>query len=124
LVNARSGHRLPTGDPERFLRVVVEFLAEDGRSLGVEELRVGQTWSWGVPPRQLSDNRLAPGERRAWRLAVPVGTVEVALEASSHRLTEENARWHHLDGYPRFVVTHRARRPWPDAAGPVPLSGL
>ena len=95
LTNARAGHRLPTGDPERFLLVEATLRDHAGTVLAADSYRIGQTWDWGDAAtgraaRRTDDNRLGPGEVRVWtpRLAGGVGTM--AVRVSSVRLTEEN----------------------------------
>jgi hypothetical protein len=105
--NARAGHRLPTGDPERFVWIEVQAYDAAGAPVGPPFThRVGQRWEWWPIARKLDDNRLAPGEVR--ELAVPLadGAVAARILASSHRMSEEAAAFHHLDGYPRSVLTH------------------
>lgn len=105
----RSGHHLPTGDPERWVQVDVQPLGKDGGLLGEpQSLRIGQRWEWEPTPRKLDDNRLAADEARAWRVSMPPGTARVQVVASSHRMSEDTAAYHHLLGrYPISRETHR-----------------
>ncbi|MCA9494235.1 MAG: hypothetical protein KC656_27345 [Myxococcales bacterium] len=105
--NANAGHMLPTGDPERWVQVVVRFLAGDTPVGEPVTLRFGQTWEWVTPPRKVADNRLAPLESRVQRIPIPKGATRVEAVGSSHRISVENAAYHHLDGYPTSVETHR-----------------
>ena len=100
VTNAIAGHNVPTGDPERFVTVQVTFYGPDGQTLGAQTERIGQTWEWWPTPRKLGDNRLAPGERRRLSWAVPAGARSATLVATRHRMTEEAAAYHQLDGYP------------------------
>ena len=107
LQNANAGHRLPTGDPERWVQVDVRFEAA-GRPVGESwSTRVGQTWEWWPAPRKLGDNRLAPREERTERVPVPEGADTAVVVASSHRMTPETAAYHELGDYPLSVETHR-----------------
>ncbi len=107
MTNENAGHLLPSGDPERWVQVDATF-EPSGETW---QHRIAQVWEWTAPPRKVSDNRLAPRARRVERVLVPEGTTRVVLEASSHRISEENAAYHHLDGYPRSVRTHRIELP-------------
>lgn len=108
LSNDNAGHMLPTGDPERFILVQVAFVDAAGAEIATESLRIGQTWEWN-PPKKLGDNRLAPREERVETLARPDGAKAAVVEASSHRITEKTAEYHHLEDYPRSLLTHRIR---------------
>jgi len=107
LTNARAGHLLPTGDPERRVRVEVQALDAQGSVLAEAwSVQFGQAWEWWPTPRKLSDDRLAPRESRSYQVPLPAGTVSARVLATSSRLTEETAAYHALDGYPREVRTH------------------
>jgi hypothetical protein len=110
LSNSAAGHMLPTGDPERFIQVEVQFSGEDGQTVGeTHRERIGQTWEWWPAPRKLADNRLAPLEVRTIRIARPEGASDWSLVATSHRISAEAAEYHSLDGYPASLVTHERR---------------
>ena len=105
--NANAGHQLPTGDPERFVRVEVRFVDAAGAPAGEPwTARIGQTWEWWPVAKKLDDNRLAPREARAWTVPPPPGARTATIEASSHRMSEEAATFHALEGYPRSLMTH------------------
>lgn len=99
LTNARAGHLLPTGDPERHLRVVVRAEDAAGATLAREVLRIGQTWDWGDettgrPARRLEDTRLRAGETRAWQPTLSTaGAARVVVEVAHVRLAPDTARW-------------------------------
>ena len=96
LKNALAGHMLPTGDPERFIRVDV--------ALGgaTRSLRIGQKWEWWPKAKKLADNRLKPLEERTETVEFPSGQPgTLRISVYNGRLTEQNARYHHLVGrYP------------------------
>ena len=110
MTNARAGHYLPSGDPERWVQVDVRFVDAAGAQLGSWQHRIGQRWEWEPTPRKLSDNRLAPREVRVERVPIPEGTTRTELTAESHRISKENAAYHHLTN-PRFVRTHTLTLP-------------
>jgi hypothetical protein len=99
--NARAGHRLPTGDPERFLTVRLEARGPGGARLGEEAARIGSVWEWHPSPRLVSDNRLAPGETRSYALEVPApeaGPLRFRVEIGRWRISQENLAYHDLEG--------------------------
>jgi hypothetical protein len=117
LSNSAAGHLLPTGDPERFILVRVEFSDREGRPVGtIHEERIGQTWEWWPEPRKLTDNRLAPLEVREVRIARPERAEGWSLVATSHRISAEAVAYHRLEGYPTSRVTHERRGTFPPSA--------
>ncbi|MEQ1507996.1 MAG: hypothetical protein ABMB14_37555, partial [Myxococcota bacterium] len=99
LTNARSGHLVPTGDPERHLRVEARAVDASGAVLGRDLRRIGQRWDWGDdatgrPAKRLVDDRLRPGESVAWRPVLDLtGADRVVVEVVSVRLAPDTARW-------------------------------
>lgn len=83
LTNARSGHYLPSGDPERFLLAVASLYDNAGKLIAQDKYRIGQDWIWN-PARKMGDNRLKQGETRHWRPAIStnnndIKTVEIIV---------------------------------------------
>ncbi len=112
LVNARAGHKLPTGDPERWIQVDVQFLTGTGQAIGDKRsIRIGQKWEWYPVAKKLSDNRLAPLEHRERVFIAPPGARKALVVASSHRMSPETADYHHLKDYPIGIETHRFEVP-------------
>jgi hypothetical protein len=101
LKNARAGHMLPTGDPERFIRIDARLVAA-GKVTETKSLRIGQKWEWWPAAKKLADNRLAPLEERIETLEFQVaGPATLRISVYNCRLSEENARFHNLVGrYP------------------------
>ncbi len=112
LEHAGAGHRVPTGDPERFLLLVAEAVDADGRVIATLRHRAGQTWTWWPVAKKTGDNRLSPGESRVMplRFALPSGPaarpVTVRARLEHHRISAENAAHHGLkpEAYPFFRV--------------------
>jgi hypothetical protein len=67
LVNAGAGHKIPTGDPDRFF--TVEFTVEDsqGRVLEEQKSTIGRWIMWQPAILELYDNRLLPLASREYR---------------------------------------------------------
>ncbi len=111
MTNARAGHMLPTGDPERWVSVELFFEDGQGGAVGKWAYRIGQEWTWD-PPTKHGDTRLKPRETRTQAVPIPAGAVRATLVATSHRISKENAEYHHLGDYPRNLETHREVVVW------------
>lgn len=96
LTNARAGHYLPTGDPERFLLVVVAIEDKSGRRQWETRRRIGQIWEWN-PARKLGDNRLKYGESRQEEIPIPLpenlSGLLLTIQVYHVRVRTETARY-------------------------------
>jgi hypothetical protein len=119
LENREAGHYLPTGDPERYLLVVLEARDETGKVLARREEKIGIEYQWHPVVKKLSDNRLAPREKRTLTLALTVpakGIVRLTAEASRWRISPKNLAYHQLEGrYVPSTTTFRAEHTLPVA---------
>jgi hypothetical protein len=114
LRNARAGHLLPTGDPERYLLVQAELLDASGAVVDRLTHRIGQEWEWHPKARKLSDNRLKPLEQRALDLPKNPRARRVRVTVENWRLSDQNAAYHKLSGvYPQSAVVLRMERRLP-----------
>src|SRR5262249_28728056 len=93
LKNARAGHMLPTGDPERFIVVKSELLDASGRVIGRDTHRIGQEWVWNPKARKISDNRLRPLEAREIDLPFENATRSRAIRVivENWRISDQHA---------------------------------
>ncbi len=71
LKNENAGHSVPSADPERFLRLEMEWLNEKDESFQKESFKIGQDWEWHPVAKQKSDNRIKAGEKFQWELTIP-----------------------------------------------------
>jgi len=95
--NGNGGHWVPTGDPERFILVVVRLYDAKGRALAKKIHRIGQTWRWEPKAEKIADNRLKPEEERTLptNLKAPAGAsppARLSVTAYHVRLTSATAR--------------------------------
>ncbi len=92
LTNARAGHYLPTGDPERFILTVVTLRDGNGAVVAQDRYRIGQTWLWS-PARKIADNRLKFGESVTWEALLPRVQGKASLEITVYhvRLSTQSA---------------------------------
>ena len=105
--NANAGHYLPSGDPERWVQVTVQFEDADGSGIGEAwTTRFGQEWTWWPEPEKHGDTRLAPRESRTFTVRAPSDAVRATVTGSSHRMSEETAAYHELEDYPLSIQTH------------------
>jgi len=67
LLNAGAGHKIPTGDPDRFF--TVEFIVEDQQGMVLEQQSstMGRWILWQPAIVELYDNRLLPLASREYR---------------------------------------------------------
>jgi hypothetical protein len=120
LHNARAGHSVPTGDPERYLEVRTMVVDADGALLAEQVEVIRSRYEWHPRPKLLSDNRLAAGEERV--LEIPFvapgdGDVRVTVQVDKYRIDQHALEYHHLGDK---VVAGRlsSRTVWPSATGP------
>jgi len=92
LVNAGAGHKIPTGDPDRFF--TVEFMVEDARGRVLEEQKstMGRWIMWQPAIMELYDNRLLPLASREYQFAYRVpdkaGGLKVKTRVQYHIVTD------------------------------------
>lgn len=113
--NEHAGHRVPTGDPERFIIITFELLnAADSVVLRQQE-RIGEEWEWHPVAKKLSDNNLNPGEERAYHFNAPLekkGNYTLRIEVTKHRMTQATADYNGLgDDYPLFIPIYAHAMP-------------
>lgn len=104
LRNENAGHKVPTGDPERYF--MITFTVKDGKNKIVytQQERIGETWRWSPKAKKLSDNNLKVGENRLITFEkgqLPAGTYRVEIHVEKFRMSRENADYHKLSkNYP------------------------
>ncbi len=95
LTNQKAGHEIPTGDPERFVRIDLQILEPQGKVLAEKVERIGETWQWYPEAKKLADNSLQIKEKRfigvRFTPANPIKGMMFRVEVSNHRITEANA---------------------------------
>jgi len=100
--NAKAGHWLPTGDPERFILLRASLENRDGAELSFKKHRLEQVWDWGDlktgrTAKKLSDNRLKPLEEREWVFTLPlpenIEGIKLNITAYHVRLSTETAQY-------------------------------
>lgn len=108
LVNEAAGHRLPTGDPERFYLINLRWSdIQSNVILNQEEFRIGESWEWYPEAKKIADNNLDPKESRIFTirfLAPKNGNYKLNVTVTKHRMDEKTAAYNNLtDIYPLFI---------------------
>ncbi|NOY91554.1 MAG: hypothetical protein GXP55_10160 [Deltaproteobacteria bacterium] len=116
--NTRAGHRVPTGDPERYVLVTAEALDARGRTLNRVTLRIGTVYDWSPPAHVVSDNRLAPGEEASASLGRVPEAASVRILGQKFRIGQEAFDYHDLEG--RYVAGRVFHRSTWSVAGDAP----
>lgn len=108
LTNEHAGHRLPTGDPERFYLIKLSWSDEDSNEIiSSDTFRIGETWEWYPEAKKIDDNNLDPGESRSFSLPLipqKTGKFRLLATVTKHRMDEKTAEYNKLgDSYPLFI---------------------
>lgn len=108
LKNENAGHRVPSGDPERYILIHLSLENEDSKVLKEETFRIGEEWEWYPEAKKLDDNNMNPGEERTYKIDAVLnkpGIYTVKAVVTKHRLSEKMAEVNNLgENYPRFIT--------------------
>ena len=107
LKNEFAGHKLPTGDPERFYQIIFELKDENGKIITTKTKKIGEEWQWHPTVKKLSDNNLLPNEDRIFSFNYSIknkGKYTLSAKVDKHRLNKKNADYNKLPKrYPLFI---------------------
>ena len=108
LKNEFAGHRLPTGDPERFYLIKLEIMDQSsGKTVFTKTDRIGETWEWYPTAKKIADNNMNPGESRTFQLNYKPktkGKYVIKSLVTKHRMDAKTAAYNGLtDEYPLFI---------------------
>ena len=107
LTNDFAGHKVPSGNPERFIMVVMTIYDKNNLPIHTVTGRIGEHWEWHPEAKKISDNNLDPGETRTFKLQylmADAGKYKLKVKVSKHRLTPESAAYNKLgNNYPLFI---------------------
>lgn len=108
VINEFAGHKLPTGDPERFFNISFILKNESNEVLSTKTERIGEHWEWYPEAKKIADNNLLPKEERIFTFSYqPIKSEQLRLivKVTKHRLSEESADYNKLtDNYPLFIT--------------------
>jgi len=106
--NEFAGHRLPTGDPERFFSILLELKDERDTVIARQEERIGEHWEWYPEAKKLSDNNLLPNEERTYKFNHKADKKErltLFVTITKNRLDKKSAAFNKLgSNYPLFIT--------------------
>jgi hypothetical protein len=108
--NEFAGHRVPSGDPERFILINFEIFDDKNTLISSKKYRIGEEWQWYPTAKKLSDNNMNPGEERVYGFNTKLkkGNYDLKISATKHRLNEESARYNKLGkNYPLFIEIYK-----------------
>ncbi len=106
--NEFAGHKVPTGDPERFFIITFEMLNENGKILSTKTERIGEQWEWYPEAKKISDNNMTPGEERIFSFsyhALKKEKLSLLVKITKNRLDKKSADYNKLKtDYPLFIT--------------------
>ena len=100
--NEFAGHKVPTGDPERFYLISYTLKNDLDTIIYSTEDRIGEHWEWYPTVKKIADNNLLPNEERYFNfsyLANKKGDYKLAVEVTKHRLNKEAAEYNKLTNH-------------------------
>ena len=105
ITNTGAGHKVPTGDPDRFM--LLEFLWRDdnGHEQRLHQVKFKRQIVWQPIMFVWSDNRLAPDERLTLSGRMPDIPGELLVRADYHVMTERQLQ--------RLKERFGLQNPWP-----------
>lgn len=108
LKNEFAGHKVPTGDPERFFNITFVLKDEMQNILSSKTERIGEKWEWFPIAKKIADNNLFPSEERMYHFSykpLKKGKLILSVEVTKHRLSQESADYNKLKAnYPLFIT--------------------
>jgi nitrate reductase cytochrome c-type subunit len=109
--NEHAGHRVPTGDPERFINIDFKIVNAKDEVVASKTERIGEKWEWYPKAKKLSDNNFEPKEERTYTFNakdLKKGSHRLVVEVTKHRMNAETAKYNKLtDDYPLSVSAYR-----------------
>jgi len=108
--NEFAGHKVPTGDPERFFIVRFEIKNQQNEMLYEQDNRIGEKWEWYPEAKKISDNNLLPNEEREFSMSYAAnekGKFSLSIIIEKHRLDKESADYNKLGNeYPLYITIY------------------
>lgn len=109
--NEFAGHRVPSGDPERFILIKIELFDEKGKVVNQKIERIGEKWQWYPVAKKLADNNMNPSEVRNYSFAALLkdkSKLKLKIEVTKHRMDEKTAAYNKLGkNYPLFISIYK-----------------
>ncbi len=109
--NDFAGHKVPTGDPERFFLIRFMLKNDLGQSQMDTLFRIGEEWEWYPVAQKLSENNIPPAASLTFAVDYPITEKEGLvwdILVSKHRISKQSLAYHHLEGiYPDSIVVYQ-----------------
>ena len=106
--NEFAGHKVPTGDPERYFNILFVLTDGKGDTLSTKTEYIGEHWEWYPEAKKLSDNNLLPKEERIYTFtpkAPQKGKLKLFVKVTKHRMNQATADYNKLgNNYPLFIT--------------------
>lgn len=102
LTNSGAGHKLPTGDPDRYFTIEFNVTDHEGKMIKHSSKTIGRWLIWKPVIFEYYDNRLAPLEKRdfPFSYSVPSGGKKLTLETKvTYHIMTPRARQRLIDKY-------------------------
>jgi Cytochrome c554 and c-prime len=107
LKNTKAGHKVPSGDPERYILVTYVLKNAKGDTVQTQNHRIGELWEWYPKARKLADNNIEPLETRPVNFVsntLNKGQYDLEIRVSKHRMDQKTATYSKLSAdYPLYV---------------------
>jgi len=105
--NEFAGHKVPTGDPERFFNFTFQLKNKAGEIIATKTERIGEQWEWYPEAKKISDNNLEPNEERLFTFSHHLktkGQLTLNVTITKHRLNQASADYNKLkENYPLYI---------------------
>jgi len=115
LTNEFAGHKVPTGDPERFFLIEQSIYTKDSALLIQKTDRIGEVWEWYPEAKKISDNNLLPKEERIFKLDFVIPSEKglyYKVKVYKNRATQENKKYNKLpNNYPIQITIYEKTIP-------------
>jgi nitrate/TMAO reductase-like tetraheme cytochrome c subunit len=113
VTNKFAGHKVPTGDPERFILTILSIHELSTNAMVSQDtFRIGEEWIWYPEAKKITDNNLLPDESREYFISskLPRGNYEFVLTSFKYRTTTALARYNKLPAtYPTHIKFYEKR---------------
>lgn len=88
ITNTGAGHKVPTGDPDRFIVLDFFWIDKKGQKTALDSIEFKRKIVWQPIMFVLSDNRLAPGESTQLTINAPTVQGNLYLTATYNVMTQ------------------------------------
>lgn len=111
ITNSEAGHKVPTGDPERFYLINFYLTNYNNDTIDNKQYRIGEQWKWYPEAKKINDNNLLPLESRNFNysyFAIENNKTKLFIKVTKHRISTEAAEYNKLgDDYPQYIVVYQ-----------------